>query len=130
MNLADTVRNLFFDSLFRPEELPANGGAPDGAVLVDGLAQKFGFHPARLEAHRTEILEILSQMPESFYKSKGGGMSFLELCMDKNGIHWAEHPTMEMLVALAIGLKLAEYCAAREMWAILPGGVPYIVFDL
>lgn len=73
---------------------------------------------------------ILDQMPDTFKKSGGGGMSFLELCMDKDGNHWAEHPTMEMLVVLAIGQGQAQYCMPRDFWRVLPGGVPYIVFDV
>ena len=56
-------------------------------------------------------------------------MSFLNLCVDKDGVQWAEHPTLEKMVAMGIGLKMAAYCLPRDMWNSLPGGVPYVQFD-
>lgn len=129
MSLSEKVHNLFLDCLFKDDEIQG-GQPPKDAVLIDGLTRKFGLHPGRLTSHTAELKEIIAQMPKEFFKGTGDGMSFLNLCMTKDGEQWAEHPTMEELVVMALGLKLASYVMPRSMWAILPGGVPYIVFEI
>lgn len=122
-NIAKTVQELFMSSLFpeRPEDTSK-------AVLVDGIVTKFGFDPQRLEVNRAKVIEILDEMPANFHEHTGGGWSFLNLCIDKNGVQWGGHQSMEQLVTMAIGLGLAEYQLPREMWSVLPGGMPYVVF--
>lgn len=34
---------------------------------------------------------------------------------------------MEQLVSLGIGIKKVKYCMPKEMWSILPGGMPYFM---
>ena len=128
MTTAEKVNLIFLDSLFKPEEL-IDEKPPIDFIEVSGVTQIFGFHPTRLESHRSEILEILNLMPDAFHKDRGGGYTFLNLCEDKNGVLWAEHLNMEQLVALAIGLKVGEFCLPRDLWAALPGGLPYVSFD-
>ena len=128
-NIAGKVQAIVLDSLYNPEEVP-DGKAPDDAVIVDGVMGKMGFHPQRLESHRHEVEEILREMPANFHKDSGGGWSFLNLCMDKNGNQWAEHMNMNELCVLAIGLKLGKWLLPRDLWSALPGGMPYVVFDV
>lgn len=128
-DIAEKVRNIVTDSLYRSEEVP-DGIPRADAVIVDGLVGKMGFHPQRLESHRAEVEAILREMSPDFFADHGGGATFLNLCMDKNGDQWGEHRNCNDLVVLAIGLRLAKYCLPREMWPALPGGMPYIVFNL
>lgn len=128
-NKAQRVREILMDSLFRDEEIPNGKEVPDDAVIVDGIMGKYGFNPQRLESHRTEVVEILKDMPDEFFPP-AGGWSFLNLCMDKSGVQWAEHPTMNDLCCLAIGLNLGKFLLPREMWKAFPGGMPYVGFDL
>lgn len=118
---AKRVQELFIDSLFK------EGEPTDPHVEAPGVISNFGFHPARLEAHRAEVAEMLQELRDDFQEAKGGGMSFLNMCIDRHGNHWGEHPNMEQLCALAIGLGLGRYIFPREMWPALPGGVPYFV---
>jgi hypothetical protein len=133
---AEIVEEIMRDCLFRDTELDGSGEPPSNAVLVEGINAKFGLHPERLESHRLAIKEILLEMPDAFHMVReetpdgGGGMSFLNLCVDKKGEQWAEHPTMQNLVCLAAGLNMARTPLPREMWNALPGGMPYIVFDV
>ena len=129
--LADKVTDTFMDCLYREEEVAdlKEGEVPEGVVRVEGIVSKFGFHPGRLESHRAEVKAYLEEMPPEFHKATGGGWSFLNLCMTKGGEHWAEHPTMEKLIALGIGLKMASFLLPREMWDAMPGSVPYVQFD-
>jgi len=126
---ADNVNAVASRALFRDDEITDLRTPPDGAVIVDGIVSKYAFHPERLAAERGNIAALLDGLDESFKSTGGGGMSFLNACMTKDGEHWGEHPTMGMLFALGIGSGLCSYTLPREMWPVLPGGVPYITID-
>lgn len=125
---AEKVLALFTDSLHKNEELVDNK-PPADAILVEGIVHKIVFHPGRLESHRKEVGAILQELPPEFLKSKGGGWSFLEMCVDKDGNHWGEHFNMEQLVTMGVGLGVVRYCLDREYWPDLPGSMPYLVVD-
>jgi hypothetical protein len=71
---------------------------------------------------------MLGELDEKFFGDTGGG--FLELCQTKDGHQWGEHRDMEALCVLAIAASLGQWCAPRELWSVLPGGMPYVVFNL
>lgn len=125
------VNHTIVDCLYRSEELQGleKGAAPEGAILVPGITHDFGFHPERLQSHMEDVLSMLDQIPTNFFKETGGGWSFLNLCETKDGEQWGEHRDCEALYTLAAGLKLAGFCLPREMWMIMPGGVPYLWFS-
>lgn len=128
---SERISDIMKDVLFKTEELPEDGAAPENAVIVEGLTNKFGFHPDRLESHREEIEGMLKELPDSFLESKGGGMSFLNMCNDSKGEQWTSfHRTMEELLVLALGLGVGSYCAPRGLWGAFPGGMPYVSFNL
>lgn len=132
VSLSEWVREMFSDSMFTQEEVAAvpTGQLPENTVAVEGIRGKLGFHRERLEKHRQEVIDILKQMPPQFFKGHGYGYTFLALCETKDGVQWGEHINVEQLCALAIGLNLGEWCLPREAWPLMPGGMPYIVFDL
>lgn len=116
---AENVETVFRDCLFRDGEDTAQ------AQIVEGVVSKFGFHPDRLAAHKTEIAEMLDGLPDEFKMAKGGGWSFLNACMTKRGDQWGEHRNIEQLLALGIASDQAKMLMPREMWKVLPGGMPY-----
>lgn len=131
MDYASRIDNILTDCLFTPDELAAGGMTPEDAVIVTGIVTTFGFHPGRLQSHREEVRALCAEIvPDAFYPDKGGGMTFLNLCVTRDGDQWAEHRNAEALYVLASGLGLAKSLMPRELWGMLPGGVPYIVFDL
>ena len=77
-----------------------------------------------------EIIEILGMMPDAFKKSDGGGATFLNLCLDKDGNHWGEHPTIDQMIALGLAIGKVSFPMPREMWSSLPGGMPFVAIDL
>lgn len=130
MNLtADNVRSVAQKCLFTDAEFRDGEDVPAGAVVVDGIVGKYAFHQDRLADNTGDIASLLSGLEDSFMSEGGGGMSFLQACMDRSGNHWGEHPTMGLLFGLGIGAGLCFYTLPREMWAVLPGGVPYITID-
>lgn len=127
------LQEILKHCLFEEDECPRENGEvqiPKDAVLVDGIVNKYAFHPGRIEEKRAAIQALLAETPDEFHTAKGGGMSFLRLCMDRHGNHWGEHVNMEGLIALAIATNQGRYCLPREYWQRLPGSVPYVMFDV
>lgn len=118
---AERVKAVFHDCLF-------NEGEPhDNFVKAEGVVMTVGFHPGRLAAHDADIEEMLGELPEQFHDTKGGGWSFLNACMTKDGEQWGEHPTMDQLFQLGMAVGRVRCCFPRELWGMLPGGMPYYV---
>ena len=118
---ASRLEALFKECLFR------DGEDTSDYVSGEGIVRNFGFNPDRLESHRREISEMLAELPVEFHEGSGDGMSFLNACCDKDGRQWGEHRNMEMLFAIGQALGKVQACAPREMWTMLPGGMPYYV---
>lgn len=118
---SEAVEAIFNDCLFKDGEDHTN------FVEGEGIMVRVGFHPARLESHREEILNLLLCLPEKFRKSKGGGWSFLNACTTQDGRLWGEHRNVEQLLVLGVATKQARILMPRSMWAIFPGGMPYFV---
>ena len=128
---AEEVLEAFIDCLYRESELTGIEGVPGDAILVEGIMAKFGFQPARLEEKRDIVTEWLAALPEAFRKDKGGGWSFLNACNQENGVQWTGlHERMEQLFCLGMGLGLVKCQLRRDLWAVLPGGMPYYAIDL
>lgn len=129
---ATRVHEILLDCLYRNEEI--ENGLPFEAVKAEAIMRTFAFHPERLEEHRKEIISILTNLPPQFRREEGGGWSFLSWCFypGEHGelIQWGEHPTGEELIALGAALGFVKYVLPREMWEVLPGGVPYLVLEL
>jgi hypothetical protein len=117
----DNVNEIFEDCLFQ------DGEDTTGYISAEGIFSTFGFHPDRLESHRQDIEEMLAQLPDSFQEASGGGMTFLNACLDKAGNQWGDHIHMEQLFCLGIGIGKVKYLMPRDMWDVLPGGMPYCV---
>ncbi len=118
----ERVNAIFIDCLFRDGEDTSNH------IKAEGIVSNVGFHPERLQSHRAEIEAMLDELPDKFKKSGGGGWSFLNACNDKHGNLWTGlHLRMEQLFLLGIGIGKVQYQMPREMWSVLPGGMPYVV---
>ncbi len=132
----ERVVEIMRDCLYTDDEVAADDitsveDLPEGTVVVEGILSTFGFEPARLESHRDEVTKMLQGLPTEFRDQAhggGGGWSFLNACQDANDEQWTGlHRTMDALFVLGIGLGLAEWLMPRDMWSVLPGGMPYVV---
>jgi hypothetical protein len=118
----DQVHKIFLDCLFSSSEPKENFVRGNGVVL------HIGFNPERLKSNEAEIIEMLDQLPDDFKNDKGGGMSFLNLCNDRDGDQWASvHRSMDELITLGNAIGKVEFPFPREVWYTLPGGLPYVV---
>lgn len=122
------VDEIFRDCLYSDEEIQSKGEAliKEEAITAQGILSLFGFNPVRLESYRDEVSSILDQLPDKFKTTGGGGASFLEACCDKEGNLWGQHQDMEQLFSLGIALNLVQYPLPKDLWSVLPGGMPYV----
>ncbi len=121
MNLtAENVEKVFMKCLYK------NGEDTTGYIPAKAVMTNVGFNPIRLKENEKNIIELLSDLPNDFKTSGGGGTSFLNACMDKYGNQWGEHQNIDQLVCLGIASGLVSFPMPREMWSALPGGMPYI----
>ena len=119
---AKHVNAVFMDCLFQ------DGEDTSQHVKAEGIVRNVGFHPARLESHKAEIVGMLDELPEQFQEKSGGGWSFLNACNDKHGNQWTGlHQTMEQFFQLSIGIGKVKSLMPREMWSALPGEMPYYI---
>ena len=97
-------------------------------VTIFGIQNNYTYDKSDIELYKEEIRSMLMQLPETFRKSKGGGWSFLNMCMRADDVQWTGlHSTVEKLVTLGMAADLCDYILPREMWKVLPGEMPYIV---
>lgn len=109
------------------EQLFAECTCPDGES-VEGVVIRINL---KTSGREVEIGELLSQLPDEFHIDKGGGWSFLNACNDRDGEQWTGfHATMEKLLMLGIASGQARILLPREMWDVLPGGMPYFAVTL
>ena len=128
---ASNVEAIVTDCLYRDDELDKDGKPKIEPVVVQCILSNYGFFPERLQKHKREVASMLLQLPKEFFPATGGGWSFLQMCMRADGVQWTGlHQTQEHLCALAIALGYANWLIPREMWAMLPGGMPYIQINL
>lgn len=128
MSLAKEIEDVLKDCLYKEEEL-IDAGPPPDAIIVDGIMSKFALHPGRIAANKEKIAAFCNQMADEFQRKKGGGWTFLNLCMTKEGVQWGEHHNCEQLVVLAIASDQGCYPLPRMLWQAMPGGMPYVQFD-
>lgn len=116
---SQNVEETFIDCLCETQE------SLDG-IIIEGIVAKYKFDTDKLEIHKTDIETMLAELPTEFRKDGGGGWSFVNACVDKNGNQWTDlHQRMEQLFCLGIAIGKVQCTLPREMWEMLPGGMPY-----
>lgn len=134
----DNVFNVTMHAMPTNDETAAFGLNKDtdtnvpikGVTFVQGAMRKFAFVTARLEEKRADIMSMLEQLPDDFMAEKGGGTSLMNMPFTKDGIQWGEQYNADNLFVLGAGLGLCKFLMPRDVWSVLPGGMPYIVVDL
>ena len=97
----------------------------DKGIKVSVLKRDLFFDEIKLSEQQENIKDMANQLPSSFLTSGGGGMSFLNACIDKDNCQWGEQINVARLLGLGLAIKYIDYCFPEEMWNILPGGMPY-----
>jgi hypothetical protein len=103
----------------------------ENTKVVEGIRGTWYLDTPTLEANRAEIIVMLTELPDQFKTSGGGGWTFLNACNDREGNQWTgDHDRMEELLVMGMGLDLVGYLLPRDFWVVLPGGMPYFVVKL
>lgn len=130
-NISDIIKHALPQSLTdEQKKIVLDGGDLPGFILGEGVRGRFLFVKNKLEEKRVDVIEMLKELPKQFRKSGGGGWSFLNACMTESGEHWGEHRNIDELICIGHALGLVEFQVPREMWAALPGGMPYFSVDV
>lgn len=116
---AKNVENIFINCY--------SSGFNKDSIAGKGTLSQYFFNRKKINAVKNIIVSFLKQLPDEFQQSKGGGWSFLNACVDKEGNQWGEHKNIEQLIALGNALDLITFPIPKEIWNILPGGAPYFV---
>lgn len=123
---AGEVDRVFRDCLFESEQDIKD------PVIVEGIMVRIGFDPAKLKVNTAAIVTALNELPNEFKSEDqggGGGMSFLNACVDRHGNQWGEHVNMEQLFLLGTAIGKVKTPFPKSMWSALPGGMPYYVVN-
>ena len=76
------------------------------------------------------IKEVIVYERKILEKDNGGGWSFLNMCVDKDGNQWTGfHEIVDKLLMLGIAIGKMSFLLPKQMWSILPGGMPYVVVN-
>lgn len=112
------VNALFLTVLFN------DGEDTTDHIPVHGVTQAFGLHPGRVASAKAKVGELLGQLDPSFFSDDG--QSFLQLPFAADGKHWCEHKTAQELMVLGLATGQMVSVLPRELWMVLPGGVPIL----
>lgn len=118
---AENVERVFIACLGSQMDLE------DGMVKVRGITFSAWLKKDALICHTNEITAMLEELPNQFHEREGGGYSMLYACRNKDGKVWGEHPHVEQLIVLGIGIGRVKFPLPRNMWDTLPGGMPYFM---
>ncbi|MGL5569609.1 MAG: hypothetical protein ACRDB9_10240 [Cetobacterium sp.] len=119
---SEEVNRIFLDCLFKDEEL-VDGKPIIEPLVTEGILMNVGFNPDSIERNKICIEAMIDKLPSTFDE----GWTFLNMCMDKEKNQWTgSHKTMEELLVLGLAIGRFEYCCPREMWNVLPEGMPYV----
>lgn len=96
-------------------------------MFVEGVKIKTVFSPAKIKENHDKIRDMLECLDDNFFVGKGGGWSFLNMCVDKHGKLWTgDHMQCDKLICLGLAANLLQFTLPRDVWCVLPGEVPYI----
>lgn len=121
---AENVQGLFNGCL-------AHADTPiDVRQDVEGVKHRTTFDQRKLQENAELISQLCNQLPDKFKKDNGGGWSFLNMCVDKDGNQWTGfHEVVDKLLMLGIAIGKMSFLLPKQMWSILPGGMPYVVVN-
>jgi len=100
-------------------------------IEVSGWLLRHTFSIKKLHANREDIIRMLLSLPAGFRTDVGEGGSVAAMIERGDGVIWSmDMSDVEKLVALGIASGLMTFCAPREKWHMLPGGLPYVRVEI
>jgi hypothetical protein len=98
-----------------------------GRVTITGWLLRHTFSVRQLQRDREEIIRMLLCMQAGFRTDERGGGSVGAAIVREDGQLWTNDMSdVEKLISVGMALGLVEFCAPRDRWGSLPGGLPYV----
>lgn len=96
-------------------------------LIVMGITDRLAFKKENIERFRKDIEAMLMELPTDFRESSEvSGLSFLAATEDRHGVQWTGlQKYMEAVFVLGMAIGRVRTLLPRELWFVLPGGVPY-----
>jgi hypothetical protein len=116
-----TAQNV--DTVFKACLVDPVDAEPRGMELTEMVMNSAYLDTSK---HTEDIKTMLEELDDDFRADMGGGTSFLKAAFTKENVHWGEHVNMGLLFGLGNAAGLSKFTMPREMWGIMPGGMPYI----
>jgi hypothetical protein len=124
---ADRVMSIYA-ACWRPD---GAGALPSNYLTVEAWLGKHTFNVRRLHAHREEIIRMLLSLPAGFRADEREGGSVGAMIQRGDGSVWStDMKDIEALIALGMANGLMTFCAPRDKWDRLPGGLPYVRIEI
>lgn len=122
----------------RVRQLYARCARPEGStklsrlnVEVEAWMLRHTFSIRWIQKNREEIIRALLSLPDGFRADVGEGGSVLAMRERGDGSAWTDDKNdVERLIALGMAAGLVTFCAPRDKWAKLPGGLPYVRVEI
>ena len=108
-------------------ELPV---APESVILIHGAVTIYGFSKDRLLARTDDIKSMISQLPREFFVNGGGGWSLINAVSRADGELWSSQIGADALFCLGRAIGVTKYLMPRDIWSVLPCGMPYFAVNL
>ena len=78
---AENVEAIFYECL-------CDENTKSATQPYKGVLNTASFDLAALRKRHGDIEDLLDELPDGFHADKGGGWSFLQACMDREGNQW------------------------------------------
>lgn len=126
---AERIREIVVNSLLSENELDdVKSGKKDyvGIVAISISGKSLVFIKDKIMKFKDEVKAYLNLLPDEFKDEKGGGYTFLNSVVDKNGNQWGGQASADELFCLGTALGLSKYIGSGLMLMAFPGHVPYV----
>ena len=102
-----------------------------GGIRVEAWMLAHTFSSKQLDKHREDIIKMLLALQPGYRTDIKGGGSVVSMIFRGDNSMWTDdHTDIEKLLALGLALNLVSFCAPRDKWAALPGGLPYVRIEI
>lgn len=120
----ENVESLVRSCLFKEEDNMTKEKLNDeNSIIVKGINNNFAFKKEEIEKYKDKIAELVNELDDTFDE----GWTFLNMHYTKDKKIWTGfYYYMDSLLCLGLAVGVLEYCAPRDKWEVLPGGMPYI----
>lgn len=118
------VRHIYAEA-FRGENVTVH------AAKVTAWLCKHTLSDRVLYKYREDVIRMLLSLHPGARVDEQGGMSVAMMTYRGDKTQWTDDMSdIDKLIALGMALGLVSFCATRDRWHTLPGGLPYVRVEI